>query len=249
MRIYLAGRVCIETDTFVATERDFPGRQGRLLFAYLIFSRDHPVSRNDLASLLWPDELPPAWSTALNAVVSKLRSLLARCGTEWTLNSAIGYYELQLPSTVWIDIEEAARSLHEAEAVLKQGDAARAYGAVGVALHIARRPFFAGETGRWAEQEREKLRELLARALECSAAVHVGIGEPAIAVQMARELTHLEPLRERGYQLLMRAHVAAGNRAEALWTYEQCRRLLVEELGVDPSAATKAVHLEILQSP
>jgi DNA-binding SARP family transcriptional activator len=66
---------------------------------------------------------------------------------------------------------------------------------------------------------------------------------------MARELTHLEPLRERGYQLLMRAHAAAGNRAEALWTYEQCRRLLVEELGVDPSAATKAVHLEILQSP
>ena len=46
----------------------------------------------------------------------------------------------------------------------------------------------------------------------------------------------------------MRAHAAAGNRAEALRAYEQCRQLLAEELGVAPSAETQAVHLMVLQA-
>jgi SARP family transcriptional regulator, regulator of embCAB operon len=58
----------------------------------------------------------------------------------------------------------------------------------------------------------------------------------------------LEPFRETSYQLLMRAHAAVGNRAEALRVYEHCRRLLSEELGVPPSPQTEAVYLEILRS-
>jgi DNA-binding SARP family transcriptional activator len=56
------------------------------------------------------------------------------------------------------------------------------------------------------------------------------------------------PFRETGYQLLMRAHAAVGNRAEALRVYERCRSLLSEELGVPPSSQTEAVYLDILRS-
>ena len=55
-----------------------------------------------------------------------------------------------------------------------------------------------------------------------------------------------EPFRETGYQLLMKAHTATGNRGEALLTYERCRRILAEELGADPSAETRALHRELL---
>jgi SARP family transcriptional regulator, regulator of embCAB operon len=68
------------------------------------------------------------------------------------------------------------------------------------------------------------------------------------AVKHAREAVAIEPFRETGYQLLMRAHAAVGNRAEALRVYERCRSLLSEELGVLPSSQTEAVYLDILRS-
>lgn len=57
----------------------------------------------------------------------------------------------------------------------------------------------------------------------------------------------VDPLREAGYQRLMRAQAAAGHRAEALRAYQACRRVLSEELGVDPSPETEALYLELLE--
>ena len=72
--------------------------------------------------------------------------------------------------------------------------------------------------------------------------------QPEYAVKHAREAVAIEPFRETGYQLLMRAHAAVGNRAEALRVNERCRSLLSEELGVPPSSQTEAVYLDILRS-
>src|SRR5205085_4569182 len=54
------------------------------------------------------------------------------------------------------------------------------------------------------------------------------------------------PFRETTYRLLMRCHTAAGNRAEALRVYERCRRMLADELGVDPSPETESAYLALL---
>jgi len=67
-------------------------------------------------------------------------------------------------------------------------------------------------------------------------------------VKHAKETVAIEPFRETSYQLLMQAHAAVGNRAEALRVYERCRNLLSEELGVSPSPQTEAVYLDILRS-
>jgi DNA-binding SARP family transcriptional activator len=68
-----------------------------------------------------------------------------------------------------------------------------------------------------------------------------------MAARHAEQAVAVEPFRETGYQRLMRAHAAAGNRAEALRVYERCRCLLAEELGVSPSPQTEAVYLDILR--
>jgi pentatricopeptide repeat protein len=59
-------------------------------------------------------------------------------------------------------------------------------------------------------------------------------------------VVELEPFRETGYRLLMRAHTEAGNPAEALRVYERCRRVLADELGTSPSPQTEAVYLDLL---
>ena len=67
--------------------------------------------------------------------------------------------------------------------------------------------------------------------------------------QPRSEAVALEPYREQAYLKLIKAQAAGGNRAVALHTYERCRRLLAEELGVTPSPQTEAVYLELLGAP
>lgn len=250
LRIYLTGRVCIEAGGTLLAHSAFPSQQARLAFVYLADGRSRPIPRTELAEALWPSTLPPSWDTSLSALISKLRSLFAGIGLDGatTLSSAGGCYELQLPPTAWVDVEAAADSIHEAEAALKAGDPARAYGPSAVAHHIARRPFLPGENAHWVEHRRTKLASILSRALECRAEVYLWNGEFPLAVEAARDAVAREPFRETGYQLLMRAHAAAGNAAEALWVYERCRELFSRELGVHPSKQTRAVHEAVLQS-
>ena len=249
-RIYLSGRMTLEAGGLTLGPRDFPGQQGRTAFAYLVSERRAPVSRRALAEAIWPSRPPAAWDTALSSIVSKLRALITRAGLapQATLNAEGGCYELQLPPHCWIDHEVAADAIHEAEAALKAGEPGRAYGLSAVAHHIARRPFLPGEDAEWIDARREKLTAIRVRALECRAEVYLWNREHALAVEMAREAVELLPFRESAYRLLMRAHAAAGNTAEALWVYERCRALIAEELGVGPSRETREVHERVLQS-
>jgi len=250
LRIYLTGRLCAEAGDTLLDHAAFPGRQGRLAFAYLVSERTRPVARSELVELLWGAEEPPSCDAALSAVVSKLRALLSRAGLAGSrvLTATGGCYELRLPAGTWVDTEAAADAVHAAEAALKASDPGAAYGPSAVAHHIARRPFLGGEESPWVDARRTRLRGILLRALECRSAVYLWNGEWSLAAEAARELVTLEPFRESGYRLLMRAHSAAGNAAEALWTYEQCRKLMARELGVGPSKETRAVHEAVLAS-
>lgn len=248
MRVHLAGRFCIETEHSVLDQDRFPGRQGRLVLAYLVLAH-RPASRDELGDLLWPDgSAPHSAGVALNAVMSKLRGALRAAGdTPSTIESAHGWYELRLPPDAWVDVEAAAEALHRAESALMRSDgASAAWVAASIAYQIARRPFLPGETSAWAEQRRVQLTSTRTRAAEALATASLGKGEARLAVPLAEEILGYEPYRETAYQLLMCAHAALGNRAEALRTFERCRRLLAEELGADPSPETQALHLQIL---
>ena len=95
---------------------------------------------------------------------------------------------------------------------------------------------------------REQLGTLHVRSCECLAETYIRNGEASIAVDVARQAVAAQPFRETAYQLLMRAHAAAGNRAEALRIFEECRRRISDHLGVAPSAETEGVYLGILRS-
>lgn len=249
IRVHLAGRVSLEVDGELFDQSAFPGRQGRVVFAYLVSEGGRPVARDELVELLWPEGAPAACGTALNAIASKLRALLRSAGLDAAVLAASpGCYELRLPGGAWVDLDAAADAIHEAETALRAGDPASAYGPSAVAHHIARRPFLPGEEGPWIEGRRAWLHAILLRALECRAAVYLWNAELTLAVEAARELVAREPLRESGHRLLITALARSGNSAEALWAYEQCRRRIAKELGVAPSRQTKAVYEQVLQS-
>jgi SARP family transcriptional regulator, regulator of embCAB operon len=248
LRVYLAGEVQVEHGGRLLRESQLPSRQGRLAFAYLAAERERAVSQSELADLLWPDGVPTAWTVALSAIASKLRSRLAGVGLSRSevIAQAFGCYQLRLPPGAWVDLEAAAGALHQAEGALLANDAQAAYGPALIATVISRRPFLVGEESPWVEGRRAELADVLVRALDCLSRASAANGEPELALAHAREVVRLEPFRESGYRLLMDLLRSRGERAEAVRVYEQCRSILAEELGVSPSAETAALHRQLL---
>jgi SARP family transcriptional regulator, regulator of embCAB operon len=220
-----------------------PGRQGRLLFAYLVVSRLQPVSRNNLIDALWGDAAPADASGALNALISKTRAVVGgdvlRGRTELTL---------VLPAPAQVDVEVALSKLHVAESAVAIGSWRRAWAPALSAMFVARRTFLPEVETPWAEVWRRRLADVRLRALECHAKACLGIGggELPSAERAAGELVDAAPLRESGHLLLMRALAARGDVAEALAVYERLRILLRDELGVDPSEAVQDEYVRLL---
>jgi len=246
--VSLAGRVSIKANGVLIDEERLPGRQGRLVFAYLASENGRAVTRDELAEALWGEEPPPTWEKALGVIASKLRALLAECGIDGAkaLSSAFGCYRLDLPAGSRVDVVAAAGSLAEAEAALAAGDSDTARAAASLAASLVREPLLPGEDAVWVEGKRRELTDLHVQALDCLADACLRSGDPSDSARWAQEAIELEPFRESGYRRLMKAHAAAGNRGQALRTYERCRRFLADELGAYPSPETDLVYRELL---
>jgi DNA-binding SARP family transcriptional activator len=243
-RIQLCGPTVIEIDG-ARLESRLPGRQGRLLFAYLVVKRHRAAGRDELIDAVWPESRPPAPDAGLNALISKLRKILGRGMLEGRAS-----LRLQLDKNARVDIELAAEAVHRGESRIALRDWPRAWGPSQVALFIAEREFLPGEHTPWIDEQRRALAEVRLRALEAYTAAALGTGgtELPAAVRAGRQLIRLVPLRESGYQLLMQALAAQGNVAEALRVYTNLNDTLRDELGVSPCATTQAVYDELIRS-
>jgi DNA-binding SARP family transcriptional activator len=237
----------IETHDEVLESSVFPGRQGRLLFAYLA-SGSRRAERDELASLLWPDILPDAWEVSLHALVSKLRKVLAQTGLNGSesLRGAQGCYELRLPDASWVDMREAMTSLDRAEGSLAHGNPGAALADAVVSSTILHRSFLRGESGPWVERKRRQLHEWEMRAFDAASAAWLGVGNPMAARHAAQHVVDLAPFRESAYARLMECHLAAGNRAEAIRVYSEVRELLAESMGVSPTPEVEDLYLRAL---
>jgi YVTN family beta-propeller protein len=251
LKVFLVGRVALEADGLAVQDAHLPGRQGRLLFAYLTVQRGRPVPRDELAAALWGEAPPATWDKALTVLVSKLRALLTEAGLDGphALTAAFGCYRLELPEGTWIDAVAAADAAGEAERALAAGDPAAAKTAALLAESLTRRAFLPGDNGGWVEDKRRELAGTRSRAVTALAGACLRTGAGAEAANWAQQAIGLDPFRETGYRLLMEAHAADGNRAEALRVYERCRRLLADELGAYPSPETESVYQRLLQAP
>ena len=240
-RIQLCGRFLVELNG-QRVEDALPGKQGRLLLAYLVAARPRPVRREELIELLWPRRLPASADTSLRPVVSRVRQVLGEC--------LAGRSELRiaLPPEARIDIELAGRYLHEAESALALERWKDAWLPAQIAWSVTSREFLTGFDGEWVEQRRRGLEEDHLRALGCIAAAGVRLGGAELpdAERAARSLIELAPYRESGYRYLMEALEARSEVAEALLVHDRLRRLLRDDLGLVPGKEVQAVVERLL---
>ena len=241
-RVQLCGTFAVELAGRRVSQA-LPGRQGRLLFAYLTLSSLQPVPRDVLVDALWGESPPPAAAAALSVLVSKVRAALGpdllRGRTELAVT---------LPEPAYVDVEAALAAVHAAESAVARQDWRKAWAPALTALYVTRRRFLPEAELPWVDPWRRRLADAHARALECyaTACLKVGGAELPGAERAARELLEVAPLRETGHLLLMQALAARGNVAEALAAYEGLRVLLREALGVDPGRAAQDTYAQLL---
>ena len=251
IKIYLAGKVGIWLDQQpVIREENLRGKQGRLAFAYLVTEHRRAIPKDELASVIWPQEMAAAWETALSALMSRLRNHLLRgpLGAEgMSLSSGLGLYRLELPVSTWIDLEACASAIDEAEHRMRNNEPGQILGPASIVANIARRSFLPDCQGPWVGGQRNKLERMLVRALECHTRMWLSMGEPTLAVETANEAVSLDPYREGSYGLLMESLAASGNRSEGIRTYHTLRHLLSNDLGVDPSPEIERIYLQLIQ--
>jgi DNA-binding SARP family transcriptional activator len=248
IRIELLGAVSVTCDD--DGPRYVESAQARMAFARLVLGRQEGVTRHELADVVWPDQLPASWKSALRSIVSRLRVFLRPVVPEATdpVVARGGRYFVLLPPDVDVDIERAESAALTAQDRLGVGElpAARRLGME--ATSRVRGPFLPDQEGPWVTGVRDDLAELFVTACEITSQASAALGEHARALLLAREAIAAEPLRESAHRCLMAAHASGGNRGEALLAYQRLRRLLAEQLGVDPSPESEAAYLDLLGS-
>lgn len=240
LRIQLCGRFAVE-DTGRRIDGELPGGRGRLLLAYLVVNRDRAVPRAELEAALWPGAPPGA--DPLSPLVSRVRKVV---GAE----RVVGRGELRFVNRgdVFVDVDWATDALHRAEACAGDSEWGRVWSLAHNAFHIGKRPFLVGHEGDWIDEWRRRLEAVSVRGLELFSTAGLGLGGNALgpAERAARRLVEIAPYRETGHRILMEVLALQGNQAEGLLVYEELRRLLREELGVDPSPAVHEAYVRLL---
>ena len=175
-------------------------------------------------------------------LVSRLRGVLGRD----RIPHGDGGYRLVAD---WSDLEAFDELAGEARRRLARGDTTAAHVAAGAALALVRGPLLADEDdGEWADGERRASERRISEVFHLAAQASFAVGDHLAAIDIAGRALEREPYDESALRVLMAAYVARGRPASALSEYARVRQRLAEDLGVDPSPETEAMHTAILRN-
>ncbi|WP_432010328.1 BTAD domain-containing putative transcriptional regulator [Streptomyces cucumeris] len=216
--------------------------QQRALLAALLLRGGRTATAAELVDGLWGDDPPDAAIATLRTYASRLRRAFGPDAE--ILVSESGGYAIRAGADA-LDAARAERLATEAERAHHRGDRARAHGLIIEALALWDGQPLIGVPGPFAETQRVRLEERRLSFLETRLDLDLALGHHAEAVSELTGLTAAHPLRERLRELLMLALYRGGRQAEALAVYADTRRLLAEELGVDPRPELSELHSRI----
>ncbi|GAB2754283.1 transcriptional regulator AfsR [Streptomyces bullii] len=218
--------------------------QQRALLAALLLREGRTATAAELIDALWGEEPPSQALAAVRTYASRLRKVL----DAGVLVSESGGYALRGLGEGTLDLAVAQDLATEAEKARSAGDLCHARDVLRRALALWDGEALAGVPGPYAEAQRVRLEEWRLQLLEWRLDMDLEQGCHAEAVSELTALTAAHPLRERLRELLMLALYRSGRQAEALAVYADTRRLLAEELGVDPRPGLRELQQRILQA-
>jgi len=207
------------------------------------------ISRGELVDAVWGQDPPASAEGGIYTYVAGLRRVIEpnrslRGPGRVLVSSGAGYVLHLVPGQP--DAVAFEQDLGRARQLRKAGDAVGAVSALNSALSLWRGIAFAGVPGPFAETERVRLGELRSTAAEERADALLSLGRHEEVVPDLTAMVADHPLRERMRGLLMVALYRCGRHAEALRVFGEGRRVLAEELGIDPGGDLSRIHQQVL---
>jgi DNA-binding SARP family transcriptional activator/class 3 adenylate cyclase len=211
----------------------------RALLALLVLRANEILSSDELIDALWGDRPPATAQAALRGHVSSLRKIF---GQDTIATRPPGYVLRVGPEQT--DLERFQRLLDEAGRESAPSERARLLRS---ALALFRGdPLADFRYADFVRTEAERLEELRLTALEERVGAELELGRHGDLIAELRRLVAENPLRERLWEQLMLALYRAGRQADALRAYQDARRVLTEQLGLDPGPALQELERKML---
>lgn len=209
----------------------------RRVLARLAMDAGSPVSAEDLESALWGEEPPSSSRHTIALHIFRLRRLGLAIDTQ------DGRYVLRTPT----DLADLERLTTDGRTALEHENGQVAAGAFRSALELVRgRPLADLEDLPEARIHATRIEDLLEGLQEELLICDLQTGQAAEFVPRARQLATERPYRERRWALLMLSLYRAGRQADALSAYGECRRRLIDDLGLDPGPVLRRMQQAVL---
>ena len=247
IKIHLLGTLHITAD---AETISFARRKSSALLAYLAFSPT-PLARDKAATLLWPDYDQSHARAALRTSISELRnSPLGECLE--IDRDTIGH---KPDCDLWIDVyefQDLLKQVFRGQAQIQENLLPEHYAALQQAIDLYRDNFLAGFTLRdspmfdeWQSYQTDQLHRDVVQALEQLVKGYMSQGEYDQALRYAQRWLSFESFNESIHYTLMNLYTQTGQRIAALRQYEECVRLLDDEMGIEPHSQITDFYEEI----
>lgn len=240
MTVLVLGRPVVQAG---GVARQPTRRMARILLGLLAVRANRALPQEWLIDALWPDKPPQSAAANVRSHLAELRRVLAEVdpGGPDIVTSRDGYVLVATPDGV--DLTRFRRLVADGRALRASGADREAARRLNRAVALWRGTVMAGvPVPEILRPDVAVLEEQRMCAIEDLAEVRVALGDHAELVPALAGLVVEHPLRERLWRNLVAALAASGRRTEALAVYGRLARMLDTELGVEPSASTRALH-------
>lgn len=240
LQISLLGDFSLRSENEPVT--GFNSERSQALLAYLVLHSHAPQLRQRIAFYFWGDSTDSQARTNLRRELHYLRRTLL--DADQFLLADAKTLQWQANAECTLDVREFEEAAKAAE---KSSNQESTQSSLERAAELYRGDLLPNCDDDWIVPERERLRQTGIRVLEQLIQLLEAQCNYRCALKYAQQLLRIEPLSESTYCKVMRLYELSGDRATALRVYHQCMTLLQEELGVDPSPATKQLYERLLR--
>jgi DNA-binding SARP family transcriptional activator len=214
------------------------------LVRFLLVHLDEPVVEDLIFEALWPGLAAASARRSLQVAVSRVRRLLDPPKSEESIIQSVDRtYRVALGKADAVDAEEFRAA---AEAALAERGEGRLLLLERARSRWGGEPLPEERYSDWATPFCERLADRHVAVLTAMIEVYLGEGAHADAADAARDLVDLDPLNEEGHRALMTSYARSGRRGHALRQYLECRRSLIDQLGIEPAEETTRLQARIL---
>lgn len=243
LRVYALGRCAAYVQDRPVGGPDWNRAKVRLLLIGLLLRRGRPTGREELLRWLWPGGDPAAHRTSLRVTLYGLKRALEPGlppgAPSRFLRTDGDQIRLADPEQIWFDLWEFEDRIARGRQALRQGDAAAGLACLQEAVDLWQGPLLPDPSlAGYLTERRVRVEQAFVRACLDLASHSLARGEAHAAAALARRALQADPAAEAAYQILIRAHLARGDRTAALLAWKACRKHLRQHLGVEPSPDT-----------